>query len=245
MKYSRNGFNPDYLRYKELELKFLQGTISDSELQELQNIPQDIKNINLYRLDQFVKHKALFEAYPELKRVKVSFDSNMADNGAFYPETFSIVINPKAKDVRKTLLHEIQHAVQHIEGFATGGSLNSNVSAVEKVMNIMGLTEDQKKIATISTLSKYSENVKRPVYDKLLKLSNQNGYQTVKEYIESLNAYSYYERIAGEVEARDVANRADMTAEERKNTRPDIDREDVVFNDDIAVSYFAQNEYDE
>lgn len=236
MEYSRHGFNPDYLRYKELELKFLEGTISDSELQELQKTPQDVKNINLFRLDQFVKHKALFDAYPELKRVKVSFDSNMADNGAFYPETFSIKINPKADDVRKTLLHEIQHAVQHIEEFATGGSLNSNISAVEKVMNIMGLTEDQKKIATISTLSKYSENVKRPVYDKLLKLSNQNGYQTVKEYIESLNAYSYYERIAGEIEARDVANRADMIAEERKNTRPDIDREDVVFAD--GVTYY-------
>lgn len=169
MEYSRNGFNPDYLRYKELELKFLEGTISNSELQELQNTPQDIKDINLHRLDQFVKHKSLFDAYPELKRVRVSFGTNIKGNGAFYPATFSIKINPKSEDVRKTLLHEIQHAVQYTEGF-TGGT-------------------DVKETAS----------------------------------------YEQYRKTAGEIEARDVANRADLTAEERKNTRPDIDQEDVVF----------------
>ena len=169
MEYSRNGFNPDYLRYKELELKFLEGTISNSEMQELQNTSQDIKEIKLHRLDQFVKHKTLFEAYPELKRVRVSFDTNIKGNGAFYPATFSIKINPKSEDVRKTLLHEIQHAVQYTEGFTGGTDVKGTAS------------------------------------------------------------YEQYRNTAGEIEARDVANRADMTVEERKNTRPDIDQEDVVF----------------
>ena len=44
--------------------------------------------------------------------------------------------------------------------------------------------------------------------------------------------YSY----AGEKEARDVANRANMTDEQRKNTRPDIDREDVVFAGAVGKS---------
>ena len=41
---------------------------------------------------------------------------------------------------------------------------------------------------------------------------------------------------AGEIEARDVSRRRSMDAEQRKNTRPDIDREDVVFADDSKYS---------
>ena len=66
---------------------------------------------------------------------------------------------------KETLLHELQHAVQRIEGFASG-------------------------------------------------TSTQNA---------------DYSRTAGEIEARDTEARTNLTAEQRKNTRPDIDREDVVF----------------
>ena len=41
--------------------------------------------------------------------------------------------------------------------------------------------------------------------------------------------FQRYQRTAGEVEARDVQSRMDMTAEERRSTRPNIDRTDVVF----------------
>ncbi len=79
-----------------------------------------------------------------------------------------------AKPAKETLLHELQHAVQDIEGLASG------------------------------------TNTRDPDYD----------------------------RNAGEIEARDTARRADMTAEERKNTRPDIDREDVVVK---GVSEYAES----
>ena len=46
-----------------------------------------------------------------------------------------------------------------------------------------------------------------------------------------------YDRNAGEIEAFDVGRRASLTAEERKNTRPDIDREDVVFAHENNVGY--------
>ena len=53
-----------------------------------------------------------------------------------------------------------------------------------------------------------------------------------------------YHAVAGEIEAHDVQARRRMTAEERKNTRPNIDREDVVFAGGASVSYFAKNKYD-
>lgn len=45
-----------------------------------------------------------------------------------------------------------------------------------------------------------------------------------------------YKATAGEIEARDTAKRANLTAEERKNTRPDIDRTDVVFANNSSES---------
>ena len=45
-----------------------------------------------------------------------------------------------------------------------------------------------------------------------------------------------YKATAGEIEAQDTANRASFTAEERKNTRPDIDRMDVAFANATNIS---------
>lgn len=60
---------------------------------------------------------------------------------------------------------------------------------------------------------------------------------------EGRTATELYYNTAGEIEARDTANRSELTAEERKNTRPDIDRTDVVFADsNESYSYFSSDE---
>ena len=48
------------------------------------------------------------------------------------------------------------------------------------------------------------------------------------------NGMDLYRATAGEIEARDVTARMNLTPEQRKNTRPDIDRTDVVFAEDGA-----------
>ena len=45
-----------------------------------------------------------------------------------------------------------------------------------------------------------------------------------------------YDLTAGEIESRDTENRRYLTAEQRKNIRPDIDRTDVVFADEQGIS---------
>jgi hypothetical protein len=51
------------------------------------------------------------------------------------------------------------------------------------------------------------------------------------EITKGMTAYEQYRNTAGEIEARDAENRLDLTAEERRNTRPDIDNPNVVFAD--------------
>ena len=54
-----------------------------------------------------------------------------------------------------------------------------------------------------------------------------------------------YDLNAGEIETRDVGKRADFTAEKRKNTRPDIDRTDVVIKHSSAESYVVKKDKNE
>lgn len=256
-KYFRSGDalfsqnHPEYTEHSDLTMKFINGDITDDELARLNQLGQIwggeksrlSKNVRggTAKLEHMIQHDSLFAAYPQLRDVRVLVkDMDYGKNGTYLESKNTIEINSKlsAEEARKALLHEIQHAVQSIEGFTSGGNLESNRAAVEEVMNIMELTEQQRKMASLDLLAKYSDMVKRPIHDKLLALAQKNGFNTVKEYINSLGDYSYYERIAGEVEARDVARRSDMDSEQRKNTRPDVDREDVVFADSAVADSF-------
>ena len=106
------------------------------------------------------------------------------------------------KGAKSVLMHELQHAVQSIEGFSKGASV--------KYWN-----------------------------DKM-----EAGYTKRNEKGTELLPSDLYDATAGEIESRDVEKRLNYTAEQRKNTRPDIDRKDVVFADG-GVSYSTSKTFNE
>lgn len=179
IQYSRDGKftnNPQLKRKNELFNKFLMGTITSEEMNEYSNLNSN-RAVKPIFLSDFVKHDKLFKSYPQLKDVTLSIDSDMSskEKGFYDNGLKEIHIDSKltGDEAVKTILHEVQHAIQHIEKFATGANG-----------------------------------------------SNEN-----------------YNRVAGEIEARDSAHRSNFTEEQRKNIRPDIDRTDVAFsNDDISLA---------
>lgn len=179
IQYSRDGKftnDPQLKRKNELFNKFLMGTITSEEMNEYSNLNSN-RAVKPVFLSDFVKHDKLFKSYPQLKDVTLSIDSDMSskEKGFYDNGLKEIHINSKltGDEAVKTILHEVQHAIQHIEKFATGANG-----------------------------------------------SNEN-----------------YNRVAGEIEARDSAHRSNFTEEQRKNIRPDIDRTDVAFsNDDISLA---------
>lgn len=78
------------------------------------------------KLADVIDAPGLFEAYPQLKDVRIDTDSIMNDmpsNGEYNPKTNTITIHAdELKYMNSILNHEIQHAIQFIEGFAKGGS---------------------------------------------------------------------------------------------------------------------------
>ena len=122
--------NPDARRYNELfEKAYLYDEATEAELQELQILDENLKGARkspLY-LDEIVKHDKLFEAYPELRDVKVRFEANTGNKeGSYHQKTNEIVLRAGLKlepeKLKKTLIHEIQHTVQEQAGFARGAS---------------------------------------------------------------------------------------------------------------------------
>ena len=73
-------------------------------------------------LAEYINHPKLFEAYPDLKNVTVRFDS-MPDGqkGYFSKRDNTIVLSDSLfGEDADVVLHEIQHVIQGMEGFASG-----------------------------------------------------------------------------------------------------------------------------
>jgi hypothetical protein len=186
MKISTSGGasrNPDIRRYDELVNKvYFEDTATEQEREELRVLSDNLKGTDIApkKLGDLIDHPDLFAAYPQLEEIDVYFAPNAkSGSGSYHPgfKEISLAQTDKLnkKKLKETLIHEIQHAVQDIENFASGSNPDQFVGTSQQ------------------------------------------------------SAYDQYRSTAGEIEARDAASRADLDAEQRKNTRPDIDREDVVF----------------
>lgn len=94
--------------------------ISDREA-ELQQSWASAKTVG-----QALKHKKLFEHYPSLAKIKIVWHTDYPKNvsGGYEMEMNAIHLNATLfpQRIKLVLLHELQHAIQVIEGFARGGS---------------------------------------------------------------------------------------------------------------------------
>lgn len=108
----------------------------ESELEDLKNLisPEDtMKDKDSLTLEDFIDAPELFKAYPEVRDIKVEYtDLNNEFSGMwnhdgtiFLEEDYIKRMSYYGKarlerELRSVLLHEIQHAIQELEGFAEG-----------------------------------------------------------------------------------------------------------------------------
>jgi len=112
----------------------------DSKMElTLDDVPKN--PLNLRPLEQVIKHPTLFNTYPELRELKVApFKYQLPERtgGVFHGDHPMhgqlIEMNPTKMDDKKTyesyLAHEIQHAIQRIEGTARGGNQRNETSLI-------------------------------------------------------------------------------------------------------------------
>jgi hypothetical protein len=177
--------------------KVIAGTIGETR----PNTP----NYNV-RLGDYVKFEEVFGYYPDLKNIFSFFALNIFPQGeyAFYfsPEIpYSLVLISGEQNsgydlekIKYVALHEIQHYIQTIEGFGSGGndSLANLVSAVggSAVRSFfISLSSFQKKFTEIASLIPIES------YQKLIKdLKDNNQFKDYKIRYKNrfINVSAYY-----------------------------------------------------
>lgn len=160
-------------------------------------------------LDAVFKHTKLYEVYPELGSYKLYYskDPTLSDkySALFLEKEKSILVgdafmSSSKEEKIKTLLHEIQHGVQAIEGFARGGSPESSkywrkADALEPV--VKEAADKFKKDRAASGITTLEDlKVAKEINDAARK---------VKELRDK--AREEYNNLAGEKEARAVEER--------------------------------------
>lgn len=173
------------------------------------------------KLSDVIDAPELFKAYPQLKDVRIETDAIMNDmpsNGEYNSKTNTITIHAdELKYMNGILNHEIQHAIQDIEGFAKGGSPRLVRGEVKKRFD-----EVTKQIKQLRAEGKEDEA-------KALIEKNRGLYNAYQKN----DDYNSYKSLAGEVEARNVSARLNMTSEERRKTlaefTEDVARKDQIF----------------
>ena len=75
-------------------------------------------------LADYLRHDALFAAYPELRNAGITFEKlEEGTHGYYSAKENAIHLSNKLKNApESTLIHEIQHIIQRIEGFSGGSS---------------------------------------------------------------------------------------------------------------------------
>jgi len=93
------------------------------------------------KISEVLKHPKLYEAYPEIKDMQISYYSGRGDDYGYYnPETGVIGVNKNiSKDNQlDTILHEVQHHIQKRESWSGG----SNPSMYEaEILNKLSPTD--------------------------------------------------------------------------------------------------------
>lgn len=257
MEYSKWGDmlredRAEYARFRALEGKFIEGTLTEEEQAELRTL---IDHGNGHRradeqetqkLSDFIQHEELFKNYPQLRQVGLRF-AQLPDGtrGSFNGR--DITLDESLRDAPEdTLIHEVQHAIQKAEGFASGASpaywkeqINQahlrTMEARYAFRNSGAVAELYRRIA--------SGELDEDLYDEELTRILERDAEARERYGEMRSAERFenqvtgagtssidlYRNTAGEVEARDAAARRTMTAEQRRETRPDTGNEDTVF----------------
>lgn len=213
------------------------------------------KNMTLRNILDYGSYNDLLKAYPELSDVKVTMivTSSMNDTSGAYNKNnneMTLSVNEYA-NLHSTFVHELQHIIQGIEGFASGGNTQSVVlSQMEEVKEKMDQYKDvyeeyimhrdfdsddyREVMRHIRWANDILEENKTEIkeYERLKNIYDDLEFRLIQGSFNEQN-YQEYRRVSGEVEARNVQSRINLNEDQRRNTlaseTEDVSRKDQIF----------------
>lgn len=184
-------------------------------------------------LDNILEHPKLFKQYPDIANIRMIPQEksgasyvNLKDNPIRSGEEITI----GNERTLPNLLHEIQHAIQEKEGFARGGSVTEfgSLEGAKHWVDVYSnkVKELTNKVNTAKTQSDYAR------FKNELLAAKKTLAEQVK-YFKEYNPYADYQRLSGEIEARDAAARMSLSGQQRRKTAP-YTSEDIPLNEWIT-----------
>lgn len=212
----------------------------------------EFDGFNALPLAEVLDHPALFSAYPSMANIMVQVKPGQSLGGEFvFMDSGEYVIRLGSAKQLSTLLHEVQHGVQNIEGFASGGSPEKFASEYQELKKLKREIENDPFVK--NELFRYGQNVNAILDDselnsdeQLIRLSEleeeYKQFPWFKQRSEISKKLSYldqtgyqeYKRLAGETEARNTQTRANLSDEQRAAMSPES-TQDVANNDVIVI----------
>ncbi|MDK9795084.1 LPD23 domain-containing protein [Vibrio sp. D431a] len=187
------------------EISDHEAEIDTSKLRELEE-----GKIDSYSLGSILKHDALYEAYPSLKNIRFKldpFDDDPNIGGSWNATKASITVNKaiitNLDTLIETLLHEVQHSIQSIEGFSNGGNTNKGFaeSILPNIESNVSLAQLQHTEWHQNNKEKYEHAINASLkaryarlfmsFRKLQKYANSNSPSRVKRHIENEASWLY------------------------------------------------------
>ena len=210
---------------------------------ELKGKPRTIED----KLSNLLDNKELFEMYPQLKDINVNLRLNGFGTGNY--SLTGIVVNGGIRDMLSILNHEVQHAIQDIEGFARGANLET---ISEDLYNIFEKYERVKEYEiselkglfykkdsdgwSIGNGYKTREEAEEALAEEKLNLKKISDIYSklIGNAITEKEAFDLYKKTAGEVESRNVQKRMEISNEQKRNTLLS-ETEDIARDEQIVL----------
>jgi len=232
-----SGKDPETIRIatgweKGIDGKWRYETVDDIPL--FQNTIRLVKEIILKNKAKGARAKAvdilsndLIKMYPQLADINIIFSNEGNGEGSWNPNTNTIEVDLSVRtmDSIGTLLHEVQHAIQDIEGFERGANLYQAESyrVDEMYDELMNNNENfnnlfKKGLDLQIQFNKAKDSAEQAKIEKQIQAIRNRLNEIVRYTYGEQNFFDVYERFAGEVESRNVETRKRMNAEARRQT---------------------------
>lgn len=264
--------NPDWVRLKELESKMLAGTITQEELTEANNLAKNLRGMPKgTTLGDYLDHPELFQAVPGIEDTPFRME-DIEGKGERSARGIAVSRDLPQDQRLSTTLHETQHELQNREGRPSGANKaywagRADADGFVRIRDQKTIQEANRAVSQAfeALPAEVQERVRemnranlQKDYDRAIELENEllegpHG-DAVQAYLdadfdmrmaytprEMLPADAYMDT-AGEIEARETQKRINMTAEERRETMPDLGWDRAVFADNPALANEAFND---
>ena len=201
-----------------------------------------VKDNETCRLGDVYDNPKLYEAYPSLKEMNVRLSSDLPNSTRGQFNSDGITLNRKTLEAapaqaKETLVHEIQHAIQEKEDFASGGNvgtrnqllkqakrkiwdMNQEINAIEggreyvvaqdKAFQVMMSADatDETYQSAQQEFENASDSLDEATRDHIKTLVSQ--IQKLQRIVDGTDENVYW-KLAGEQEARNAVARAEET----------------------------------